>query len=266
MSINSPIRVGITGASGRMGRAVETAVVESADTKVGALFLRAGHEQLGGKSMISECTYMTAESERLVEKVDIVIDFSLPENALNMVKLCENAGVPIVIGTTGFNKEQEAELQVASQKIPLLFSANMSVGVNATYALLRKAAELLGTEWDIELTEAHHKHKRDTPSGTALAMAKEIATTLNWDPDEAFNTDRATEQCERKPHQIGFSVIRAGDIVGEHSVLFAGKHERITIGHKAHSRSVFAEGSVVAAKYLVGQGVGFYTMKEVLGL
>jgi 4-hydroxy-tetrahydrodipicolinate reductase len=195
-----------------------------------------------------------------------LIDFTRPEGTLAHVNVCRELGVKMVIGTTGFSDEQKALITAASHDIAIVMAPNMSVGVNVTLKLLEMAAVALATDYDIEIIEAHHRHKVDAPSGTALKMGEVIAQALGRDLKECAVFDRQGHTGARSDQAIGFSTIRGGDIVGDHTVLFAGTGERIEITHKSSSRSTYAEGSLRAARFLAQQPHGLFDMFDVLGL
>lgn len=194
------------------------------------------------------------------------VDFTLPEGALDALAFCTQEKVPMVIGTTGFNSEQKDLIEDASHTIPIVFAPNMSVGVNLCLSILKTAAQTLGQDYDVEIVEAHHKNKLDAPSGTALRMGEVVADTLNVDLDHNAEYVRHGNIGKRKKGAIGFQSIRAGDIVGEHTVTFAGIGERIEIAHKASSRMTFAQGAMRAAHWLSDRPAGLYDMQDVLGL
>jgi 4-hydroxy-tetrahydrodipicolinate reductase len=198
-------------------------------------------------------------------RAQVVIDFSRPDLSLRALNVCRAARVPIVIGTTGHGAEFEARVAGASRDIAVLVAPNTSIGVAVAQELVRIAASALPSEFDIEILDAHHKHKQDAPSGTALALADSAAKARGLDPNVDVHTGRSG-QGARRPGEIGIASVRAGDIVGTHTVLFAGTGERLTIGHEATDRSIFALGALRAAKWLAGQKPGRYTMANVLGL
>ena len=197
---------------------------------------------------------------------DAIIDFTRPEGTLAFLPLCRELGVNMVIGTTGFTDEQKALIAEASRDIAIVLSPNMSVGVNVTFKLLEMAAKALSTGYDIEIVEAHHRHKVDAPSGTALKMGEVIAEALGRDLKDCAVYDRHGVTGERDPSSIGFATVRGGDIVGDHTVLFAGTGERIEVTHKSSSRATYAQGSLRAVRFLAGRNSGLYDMFDVLGL
>jgi 4-hydroxy-tetrahydrodipicolinate reductase len=197
---------------------------------------------------------------------EVLIDFTRPEGTLEHIKVCRELGVALVIGTTGFTDAQKAVIAEASKDIAIMMAPNMSVGVNVTLKLLEMAAKALATGYDIEIIEAHHRHKVDAPSGTALKMGEVIADALGRDLKDCAVYAREGVTGERDPSSIGFATIRGGDIVGDHTVLFAGTGERIEISHKSSSRATYAQGSLRAVRFLAGQKVGLFDMADVLGL
>jgi 4-hydroxy-tetrahydrodipicolinate reductase len=201
-----------------------------------------------------------------LQNAQVLIDFTRPEGTMAHVKVCRQLGVKLVIGTTGFSDAQKAEIQAASQDIAIVMAPNMSVGVNVTLKLLEMAAVALAADYDIEIIEAHHRHKVDAPSGTALKMGEVIAQALGRDLKQCAVFDRQGHTGARPDNAIGFSTIRGGDIVGDHTVLFAGDGERIEITHKSASRMSYAQGAIRAARFLSQHKTGFFDMHDVLGL
>jgi 4-hydroxy-tetrahydrodipicolinate reductase len=201
-----------------------------------------------------------------LQNAQVLIDFTRPEGTMAHVKACREQGVKMVIGTTGFSDAQKLEIQAASKHIAIVMAPNMSVGVNVTLKLLEMAAAALASDYDIEIIEAHHRHKVDAPSGTALKMGEVIAHTLGRDLKACAVFDRQGHTGARPDKAIGFSTIRGGDIVGDHTVLFAGTGERIEITHRSSSRSTYAEGSLRAVRFLANHPHGMFDMFDVLGL
>jgi len=264
------IKVAIAGCSGRMGKALLEGILQSDDLALHAALEHASSVQLGnnvGELVGSACgVKITADAEDALQGANVLIDFTRPEGTLHHLGICKKLGVPIVIGTTGFSAQQKAELGAAAQHIGIVFAPNMSVGINLTFKLLEMASKVLSHGFDIEIIEAHHRHKVDAPSGTALGMGEVIAKTLGRDLPECAVYGREGITGERDPSTIGFATVRGGDIVGDHTVLFAGTGERIEITHKASSRSTFALGALRAARFLQGNAAGMYDMQDVLGL
>jgi 4-hydroxy-tetrahydrodipicolinate reductase len=264
------IRVAVAGASGRMGRMLVETVLDAPDAElVGALDVgtapgvgRDAGELLGRPTGVA----VTADVGTALARADVLIDFTRPEGTLAHLRECAARGVAMVIGTTGFDEAGRRAIEAASARIGIVFAPNMSVGVTVTLKLLEVAATLLGDGYDIEITEAHHRHKVDAPSGTALGMGRAIAGALGRDLESMSTWARHGHTGERQPGTIGFSVVRGGDIVGDHTVLFAGTGERIEITHRSSSRATYAQGSLRACRFLAGRGAGLFDMQDVLGL
>ncbi len=265
------IHVAIAGAAGRMGRNLLDACQQTENLQCTVALEHPASPLLGtdagevagiGRLNMPIVTDLAAWLDRF----ETLIDFTRPEATLAHLPLCCDVGKAMVIGATGFSPEQKAEISAAAQFIPIVFAPNMSVGVNLCFKLLELAAQALGDTVDIEIIEAHHRHKVDAPSGTALAMGQVIAKTLGRDLKQCAVYDRKGVTGERDRQTIGFSTIRAGDIVGEHTVLFADVGERIEITHRASSRMNFARGAVRAAVWLAGRKPGLFDMQDVLGL
>jgi 4-hydroxy-tetrahydrodipicolinate reductase len=238
--------IGILGAAGRMGKAVAEALEGRA-----AL---AGGADLGG------------DVGALARKADVLIDFSAPGALLVNLDAAVSAGVPIVIGTTGLGAEHLAAIDGAAKSIAILYAANMSLGVNLLAHLVREAAGRLGEDWDIEIVEMHHRHKRDAPSGTALLLGQAAAEGRGVDLDAVSDRGRDGIGEARAPGHIGFASLRGGSVSGDHQAIFAAEGERLELGHRAESRAVFAQGAVKAALWLADKPAGRYSMKDVLGL
>lgn len=260
----------VAGASGRMGRMLVEAILNADDcTLTGALDVP-GSPALGtdpaaflGKD---SGVRITADLAQGLQGADCLIDFTRPEGTLAHLKVCEQLGVKLVIGTTGFTDAQKTEIADAARRVAVVMAPNMSVGVNVTLKLLQMAAKAMSTGYDIEIIEAHHRHKVDAPSGTALKMGEVIAEALGRDLKDCAVYAREGVTGERDPSSIGFATIRGGDIVGDHTVLFAGTGERIEVTHKSSSRVTYAQGSLRAVRYLSGQPSGLFDMFDVLGL
>ena len=264
------MKIAIAGASGRMGRMlIETVLNDPEATLVGALG-RADSPQLGrdaGAFLGKETgVALTDDIERVFAQADYLIDFTRPEGTMVHLEAALRHNVKLVIGTTGFDNAQKAQLRAAGEKIAIMAAGNMSVGVNVTLKLLEFAARHFAAGYDIEIIEAHHRHKVDAPSGTALMMGEVIADALGRNLDECAVYGREGVTGERDPSTIGFSAIRGGDIVGDHTVLFAGIGERIEITHKSASRLSYAQGALRAVRFLAGHLTGFFDMQDVLGL
>jgi 4-hydroxy-tetrahydrodipicolinate reductase len=270
MNADSRRRISIAGASGRMGRMLMEAIHAADDcTLAGALDIASspfiGSDAtafMGRDSGIP----ITSDLYRGLRGADVLIDFTRPEGTLAHLAVCRELGVNAVIGTTGFTDDQKAAIEAAAKDIAIMLSPNMSVGVNVTLKLLQMAAKALSTGYDIEIIEAHHRHKVDAPSGTALKMGDVIAQAMGRDLKDCAVYGRQGVTGERDPSSIGFASIRGGDIVGDHTVLFAGTGERIEITHKSSSRETYAQGSLRAVRFLTGRKQGLFDMFDVLGL
>jgi 4-hydroxy-tetrahydrodipicolinate reductase len=264
------LNIAIAGSSGRMGRALLEAVAAALDMRLTAALERAGSPYLqkdAGELIGAPCgVHITEDVASALSASDVLIDFTRTEGTLAHLAICRAEGVKMVIGTTGFSAEQKEELKAASHDIPIVLAPNMSVGVNLTFKLLELAATVLSEGYDVEIVEAHHRHKVDAPSGTALYMGEIIARTLGRDLSEVAVYGREGNTGERAAATIGFATVRGGDIVGDHTVIFAGTGERIEISHKASSRATFAEGALRAARFLAGKQRGMFDMQDVLGL
>ncbi|WP_028229293.1 4-hydroxy-tetrahydrodipicolinate reductase [Paraburkholderia ferrariae] len=264
------MKIAIAGASGRMGRMLIETVLNSPDATLSGALVRKGSAAVGqdaGAFLGKDAgVRITDDIEAVFAQSDCLIDFTRPEATLVHLEAARRHGVKMVIGTTGFDAPQKAQLATAAEQIGIVFAANMSVGVNVTLKLLEYAARFFETGYDIEIIEAHHRHKVDAPSGTALAMGEAVAHALGRSLDDCAVYGRHGVTGERDPSTIGFSAIRGGDIVGDHTVLFAGTGERIEITHKSSSRLSYAQGSVRAARFLEDKPRGLYDMQDVLGL
>ena len=263
-------RITVAGASGRMGQMLIEAVRASDDCRLAGALDVAGSPAIGADAAAflgqASGVPISADLRRALADADTLIDFTRPEGTLAHLRVCRELGVNLVIGTTGFSAAQKAEIAAAAQDIAIVMAPNMSVGVNVTLKLLEMAAKALATGYDIEIIEAHHRHKVDAPSGTALKMGEVIADALGRDLKECAVYAREGVTGERDPSSIGFATIRGGDIVGDHTVLFAGTGERIEISHKSSSRATYAQGSLRAARFLAAQKAGLFDMFDVLQL
>lgn len=262
------IRIGITGVNGRMGKALVQAAQGREDLKLVSATVREGSELAGADAgpVAGLPPLGVAMADTLGDDVDVVIDFTLPDATLDHVAWCRQRGKRIVIGTTGFDAGQRQLIEKAAREIPIVLAPNMSVGVNLCFRLVELAARTVGASSDIEILEAHHRHKADAPSGTALRLGEKAAGALNRDLEDIAVYERHGRTGARPDGAIGFATVRAGDIVGEHTVLFAGEGERIEITHKATSRLNFANGALRAAAWLAEKDAGLYDMQDVLGL
>jgi len=265
------LKIAILGATGRMGRTLIRLIAESSDLELAAAVTESGDELVGWDA--GECAGLgavgvsiTNDSAAAIRGCQVAIDFTLPGAVAENVAACADAGVPLVMGTTGLSDEHGKLLLDASTAIPIVYGRNMSIGINLVTALARIAARTLGTDYDIEITEAHHRHKVDAPSGTALQLGEAIAEARGTTLDAAAVLDRHATTGARVPGSIGFQSIRAGSIVGDHSIMLAGDEEIIELQHRAQDRAVFARGALRAARWIVAQPPALYGMADVLGL
>ena len=270
ISTTGAIAVAIAGASGRMGHMLIEAVrADSEFALAGALDVPSSPaigQDAGAYAGQATGVHITADLQSGLAHSKVLIDFTRPEGTMAHLQACQALGVGMVIGTTGFTDAQKAQIAEAAKHIPIMMAPNMSVGVNVTLKLLEMAAKALATGYDIEIIEAHHRHKVDAPSGTALKMGEVIADALGRDLKDCAVYAREGVTGERDPSSIGFATIRGGDIVGDHTVLFAGTGERIEISHKSSSRATYAQGSLRAVRFLAARPNGLYDMFDVLGL
>ena len=264
------LRVAVAGASGRMGRMLIEALRASDDMVLAGALDVAASPAIGSDATAflghASGVAITADLRTGLKDADVLIDFTRPEGTLAHLALCCELGVKAVIGTTGFTEPQKAEIAACAQRTAIVMAPNMSVGVNVTLKLLQMAAKAMATGYDIEIIEAHHRHKVDAPSGTALKMGEVIADALGRDLKDCAVYAREGVTGERDPSSIGFATIRGGDIVGDHTVLFAGIGERIEITHKSSSRATYAQGSLRAVRFLADRPSGLFDMFDVLGL
>ncbi len=264
------MKIAVAGASGRMGRMLIEAIVHDPDTTLTGALDVASSPSVGtdAAAFLGQPAGVLIESDlnKGLAQSQFLIDFTRPEGTLHHLAYCAEHGIKMIIGTTGFDDDGKAAIEAAAKKTAIVFAPNMSVGVNVTMKLLELAAKSFSHGYDIEIIEAHHRHKVDAPSGTALKMGEVIADALGRDlkKDGVFAREGVTG--ERDPSSIGFATIRGGDIVGDHTVLFAGIGERIEITHKSSSRVTYAHGSLRAARFLQNKATGLYDMQDVLGL
>ena len=267
---HAPYRVAVAGASGRMGRMLIEAVRASGDCVLAGALDVPSSPAIGSDATaflgVASGVPITADLRQGLQNAEVLIDFTRLEGTLAHLAICRELGVQAVIGTTGFTDAQKAEIAAHAQRTAIVMAPNMSVGVNVTLKLLEMAAKALSTGYDIEIIEAHHRHKVDAPSGTALKMGEVIAGALGRDLKDCAVYAREGVTGERDPSSIGFVTIRGGDIVGDHTVLFAGTGERIEITHKSSSRATYAQGSLRAVRFLRGKPHGMFDMFDVLGL
>ncbi|MFH7563719.1 4-hydroxy-tetrahydrodipicolinate reductase [Oceanimonas smirnovii] len=269
--MSNPVRIAIAGCNGRMGKVLVESVTNTEGVVLTAAIEHAGSSVLGADAgelaNVGRLNVpVTASLAETIDNVDVIIDFTRPEATLTNIALAQEHGKRLVIGTTGFTDEQKAEIQAAAADTAMVIASNYSVGVNLVFKLLEQAAKVMGDYTDIEIIEAHHRHKVDAPSGTALSMGEVIANTLGRDLKECAVYGREGITGERDPNTIGFATIRAGDVVGEHTALFADIGERVEITHKASNRLTFANGAVRAAAWIAVQPAGIFDMQDVLGL
>ena len=265
------LRIAITGAAGRMGKTLIEACQQTENCGLSAAIERPGISLLGADA--GELAGVGTLNVKLVDDIasviddfDTLIDFTSIESTLHNLQICKENKKHIIIGTTGFSDEQKLMIQQAAEETAVVFAPNMSVGVNLCLKLLEMAASVLNEDYDIEIIEAHHRHKVDAPSGTALRMGEVVADTLGRDLKECAVYGREGHTGARDPKSIGFETIRAGDVVGDHTVMFATEGERVEITHKASSRMTFAKGAMRAAQWLQNKDNGLYDMQDVLGL
>ncbi|MDR2399016.1 MAG: 4-hydroxy-tetrahydrodipicolinate reductase [Endomicrobium sp.] len=256
------MRLAICGATGRMGQAVIAIAKEDTDIRISGVLEYDGNKAIGtGNPIISS----VKDLEKILQDSDAIIDFTNPESALKNLEVAIKQKVPVVIGTTGFSDEQKKQIEEASKVIPIVFSPNMSVGVNILFKLVEEVAKKV-PDYDIEIVELHHNKKKDSPSGTAAKLAEVAACSIGKDINEVGVYGRHSANDLRKKDEIGVLSVRAGDIVGDHTVYFAGHGERIELVHRSHSRDTFAAGAVKAAKWVSNQKPGLYDMADVLSL
>ena len=258
-------RIAITGAAGQMGRRIAALAIESETFDIVSAMEMSGHADIGRDlgELAGVGAFGVVLTDVLVGEPDVLIDFSLPDGTMQYLPICREAGTAMVIGTTGLTESQTAEIADAAGQIPIVHAANMSVGINVLLKLVGQVARALGADYDVEITESHHRFKKDAPSGTAIALAKAVCRAVGADYGETVVFGRGG-RCPRKPGQIGMHSLRLGDTVGEHTVSFGNLGETITIGHSAHTRDTFARGALRAAEWLVGKPAGLYSMQDVL--
>ena len=263
-------RIAVAGASGRMGRMLIEAIHNSDDCVLAGALDVAGSPALGidATAFLGSASgvVITSDLRQGLAQAQVLIDFTRPEGTLAHLEVCRQLSVKLVIGTTGFSDEHKQTLAEGARQVAVMLAPNMSVGVNVTLKLLEMAAKALSTGYDIEIVEAHHRHKVDAPSGTALKMGEVIADALGRDLAECAVYERYGHTGARDPSSIGFATVRGGDIVGDHTVLFAGIGERIEITHKSSSRETYAQGSLRAVRFLADKPQGMFDMFDVLGL
>lgn len=264
------VRIALAGVSGRMGRALLESVAVDEGCTLHAAIDRAGSllvgQDVGAAWGAASGVLVSDQPSTALQAAQALIDFTRPEATFGYLDACAAAGVPLVIGTTGFDEDGKARIAAAAQQIPIVFAPNMSVGVNLLMKLAELAAVVLDDGYDVEIIEAHHRHKVDAPSGTALGLGHAVARAVHRDLASCAVYGREGVTGERDPRTIGFATVRGGDIVGDHTLLFAGLGERVELTHKASSRATFAQGALRAAKWLQGRAPGLYDMRDVLNL
>ncbi len=265
------IEICLVGACGRMGQRITAAVAQSGDTRLSGAVEAKGHPSLGrdageAAGLSSLGVKVTDDLDSALSHAGVVIDFSLPASLIHTVELCQARGIPLVSGVTGIPENGAQILRQAASKIALVWAPNMSVGVNLMFKIAAQVSSVLGDDFDVEIYETHHRFKQDAPSGTAKRLAEVIAKSLGRNLEEVACYGRIGITGERDSKQIAIHSIRAGDVVGEHTVVFGGLGERFEITHKAHSRDTFARGAVVAARFAATARPGLYDMQDVLGL
>ena len=262
--------IAIAGASGRMGRMLIEAIQNAPDARLAGALDIPGSPALGADATaylgVTSGIVITPDLHEGLKNAKYLIDFTRPEGTLAHLRVCRELGVNMIIGTTGFTAEQKAEIDDAARDIAIVMAPNMAVGVNVVFKLLAQAAKALKEGYDIEIIEAHHRYKVDAPSGTALKMGEVVAEAVGRDLKDCAVYGREGVTSERDPSTIGFATIRGGDVVGDHTVLFAGIGERIEITHKSSSRATYAQGSLRAVRFLANQPHGLFGMDDVLGL
>ena len=271
MEIFAVVRIAIAGAAGRMGRNLVKAAHHNLEASVGAGSERP-ESSLVGVDVGELCgeghfdVALVDDLSKAIEEFDVIVDFTAPVSTLANIELCKRHGKKLIIGTTGFSEEEKQVIDAASKEMPIVMAPNYSVGVNLVFKLLEKAAKVMGDYCDVEIVEAHHRHKVDAPSGTAIGMGEAIAGAMGNELNDVAVWSREGITGERTKDEIGFATIRAGDIIGEHTAMFADIGERVEITHKATDRMTFANGAIKAAVWLNDKPAGFYTMTDVLGL
>lgn len=265
------IRVAITGISGRMGGVLVKAIRQSDDLVLAGATEREGHDAIGLDAGLVAGTGLAqvqvrARLEDAIDKADVVVDFTHAEASLEHARICAEKKVALILGSTGFSAGARAEIAGRAQQVPIVMAPNMSVGVNVLFRLAGEVAKVLGSQYDVEILETHHRLKKDAPSGTAIRLVEVVADALKLDPEHDVIHAREGNVGERPAGKIGVAALRGGDVVGEHTVLFLGDGERIELTHRATSRSNFAEGALRAARWVIHQKPGLYDMTDVLGL
>ncbi len=264
------IKTAVAGCAGRMGQSIISALSESAHAKTAVAYEVKNHPFVGRDSGlvagVGENKVLIADSVEAAKGCDVLIDFTTPDSTEANIRFCEKNNIKMIIATTGLGEAQKELIKQASQKIAIVFAPNMGVGINVLLDIVKKMASLLGDSYDIEIVETHHNKKKDAPSGTALGLAEAVAEGLNVGLDTHAVYGRRGMVGARKKKEIGIHAVRGGDIIGEHTVIFAGNGEKIEVSHSVISRDVFAKGAVRATEFLAGRKSGLYNMQDVLGL
>lgn len=265
------VKVAVSGAGGRMGTSILKVLFKDPEIDIVGTTEAAGHHLLGcdlGVIVNSTGTNITVTQDMgsAFKDAEVVIDFTTPASTLLTAAHCSTSNKSMVVGTTGFSREERKKLEQMAEKIPIVISPNMSIGVNLAFEISKLLATRLGDEFDVEIVETHHKDKVDAPSGTAIALAKSVAQGLGVDPDTHVRFERQGDIGKRKKGEIGVQTLRGGDVVGDHTVMFLGRGERLEITHRALSRENFSRGVLRAAKWIAGKKPGVYSMKDILGI
>lgn len=265
------IRVTVAGIAGRMGNILAKLVVNTTDMELVGATEASGHSMIGEN--VSDLIGRRGLGVRVTDKIedalleaDALLDFTSPKSTMGALEICVKNKIAAVIGTTGFEPAQEKRIEKYAEVIPMVYAPNMSLGVNLLARLVKQAAKALGPDYDVEMVEVHHRHKADSPSGTALMLAHTIAEARGMELEKALVWGRQGKTGSRPDNQIGVMSLRAGDVVGEHTIMFAGPGERLELIHRAHSRETFAQGALRAVRWVVGKSPGLYSMMDVLGL
>ncbi len=258
------MRLVVNGCMGRMGQTLTRLIQENHETELIAGLEYTGHEDVG--KPLGKDVYVFDQPREILDNVDGILDFTTPESTINLARMSAERGLVHIIGTTGFTEEQNKEIKDTTDRAIIVKSGNMSLGINLLAELVKKATKTLDSKWDIEIIEMHHRHKLDSPSGTALLLGEAAANGRNINlEDNAIKAREGISQ-ERQENQIGFASLRGGNVIGNHEVIIAGEAEYITLGHHAQSRDIFAQGAITAALWAQKQTAGLYSMTDVLGL
>lgn len=262
------LRIGVNGAAGRMGQRLVSLITAAKDLELVAALEADGHKELGRDAgeLAGVGPVGVTVTASIEERPDVLVDFSSPESTVRRALDCAGIKTALVVGTTGLTPDQVSALKKAANSVPCVFAPNMSVGVNVLAKLVRQAAAALGPDYDVEVIEAHHRFKKDAPSGTALKLAEAAAEGLRRDLADVAVYGRHGKPGERTPHEIAIHAVRAGDIVGEHTVMFGALGEHLELRHSAHSRDTFVRGALRAARFVADKKPGMYSMEDVLGI